>query len=237
MATQNSVYNFNPSSKNGITSVNVQRFTSSGTYTPTSGMKFCIVEGYSGGSGSQPGYSSGGAVGSGAGNAGGYFVGLYTTAQIGASQAVTIGGGGAAGTTASPTGKVGSNTVFGSLGTAYGGVATISADTNTSYNDIGIYVKTGAAALAAASINANWLLLGGASSGLSSIGGNTSPKATGAIGAAAIYGLGAPDISTTASNAFTMPTNTGCGAGGYATTAGTGTVGSSGLIVILEFLG
>lgn len=100
-----------------VTNVVVQVFTASGTYTPTSGMKYCIVEAVGGG-GAGGGYSASGAsnTGSGAGGgSGGYVRKRFTAATIGASQVVTIGAGGAGGTGA---GGNGGNTTFGALLTA-----------------------------------------------------------------------------------------------------------------------
>ncbi len=77
--------------------INIQQFTSSGTYTPTSGMSFVIVEACGGGGGgggiaatgaSQCASSSGGGQGA-SGR------GKYTSSSVGSSVAVTIGAAGA----------------------------------------------------------------------------------------------------------------------------------------------
>lgn len=72
-----------------IKTVSKQIFTSSGTYTPSTGMAYCLVRIVGGG--------GGGGVGGGAsaGGAGGGAEVLLTAAQIGASKMVTIGAGGA----------------------------------------------------------------------------------------------------------------------------------------------
>ncbi len=97
--------------------VNRQIFTSSGTYTPTANMVFCIVEAVGGGGG------GGGAdvftnplfvvAGSGGGS-GGYANGLFSAGTIGASQSITIGTGGT-GAAGSGNGSNGTATLFGSL--------------------------------------------------------------------------------------------------------------------------
>src|SRR5262249_3507055 len=79
--------------------VNTQIFTSSGTYTPTSGMVYCIVELIGGGGGgggcgaagaTTIGVASGGASGS-------YSRKTISAATVGVSQTVTIGAAGTAG--------------------------------------------------------------------------------------------------------------------------------------------
>lgn len=102
----------------------VQRFTSSGTYTPTAGMRYAIIEGY--GAGGAGGTTSTGSIvavsAAGAGGSGGYTHVMATAAQIGASLALTIGVGGVASATPSTTGPTGGNTVVGSMFTCGGGL-------------------------------------------------------------------------------------------------------------------
>ena len=105
-----------------INSINMQEFNASGTYTPTTGMLFCIVELIGGGGGSGGAWhgavdqvSSGGGGGS-----GGYVKALLTAAEIGASQAVTIGTGGVAGGIGG-NGGIGVATSLGTLLSATGG--------------------------------------------------------------------------------------------------------------------
>lgn len=130
--TQNSIDNIQ------FVTVNVQRFTASGTYTPTSGMKFCIVECVGGGGG------AGGAVATAAGQVssatggggGGYIQALLTAAQVGASKAVVIGTGGAGGN--GVAGSNGSATTFGgaviSAGGGDGGAVSAASSTTTATN-------------------------------------------------------------------------------------------------------
>lgn len=98
-----------------------QVFESSGTYTPTAGMVFCIVECIGGGGGSGGATSAVGKnCGSGGGGGGGYSRSRLTAAQVGASQTVTIGAGGSAGTS-STNGGAGGDTSFGVLVIGKGG--------------------------------------------------------------------------------------------------------------------
>ncbi len=113
--------NFHTSIVGGLTVVQ-QKFTSSGTYTPTLGMKFCIIEcvGGGGGGGGAHVNSAGGFCGSG-GGAAGYSRKLASASDIGASQAVTIGAAGTAGAAGDNDGGAGGNTSLGSLCVANGG--------------------------------------------------------------------------------------------------------------------
>lgn len=97
----------------GFTSVIQQFFVSSGTYTPTAGMKYCVVQlvGGGAGGGNFPSVYAGGG-----GGAGQYAEATWTAGTIGASQSVTIGAGGAENTN-------GGNTSFGTLMTSNGGIA------------------------------------------------------------------------------------------------------------------
>lgn len=105
----------------GIKSLNVQTFSASGTYTPTPGMKFAILEVK--GSGAAGGGVTGTALnslGGGGGGSGGYTKVLVTAAQVGASQPVTIGLGGVGINAA--TGGAGNDSGVGTLAIAHGGV-------------------------------------------------------------------------------------------------------------------
>lgn len=104
--------------------VNVQVFTSDGTYTPTTGMAYCIAISTGGGGGSGGADCNSGtsrAAGGAGGGAGATCIELFTAAQIGASQTVTVGVGGTAGSSAGGNGGNGEDTTFGALHTAGGG--------------------------------------------------------------------------------------------------------------------
>jgi hypothetical protein len=107
--------------------VPIQVFTATGanTYTPTAGMKYCIVISTGAGGGGGGAVVSGGvdtwvAAGAG-GGAGGTCIEAFSAATIGASQTVTIGTGGTAGASSGGNGGNGGNTTFGALHTANGG--------------------------------------------------------------------------------------------------------------------
>ena len=107
----------------GVSSVAVQAFTSSGTYTPTSGMAYCIAFATGGGGGAGGAdESSGSRCGAGGGGgAGGTGIRLIDAATIGASQTVTIGAAGAAGDASGGAGGAGGDTTLGALLTGGGG--------------------------------------------------------------------------------------------------------------------
>jgi len=106
----------------------IQKFTASGTYTPTAGMRTCIVECVGGGAGGVGAYNAATTsnTGGGGGGSGAYSKRLLTAQQVGASQTVTIGAGGAGGvgtSGVSTPGAPGGATSFGTLVVANGGQA------------------------------------------------------------------------------------------------------------------
>lgn len=122
----------NPSWANattGIGKVSAQVFTSSGTYTPTSGMTYCIVE-MVGGGGGGAGAGTAGASAGGGGGAGGYIRALLTAAQVGASKTITIGAAGTAGGSGTAGGNGGTTSVA-SLLSCTGGNGATGANGNT----------------------------------------------------------------------------------------------------------
>lgn len=93
----------------------IQTFTADGTYTPTTGMRYCIVEAVGGGGGGG-GTNGGGAATSGnagGGGAGGLSISRLTSAQIGASKAVDIGAAGTGGAAGNNNGTAGADTTLG----------------------------------------------------------------------------------------------------------------------------
>ena len=101
--------------------INVQKFTSSGTYTPSTGMVYAIVECWGAGGGGAGAAGVGtGSYGTGGGGAGSYSRKNLTSATIGASQTITIGAAGSGGS-GNVSGSAGGQTSFGSLCVANGG--------------------------------------------------------------------------------------------------------------------
>jgi hypothetical protein len=109
----------------GFTSVNNQVFSASGTYTPTVGMLYCQIEVVGGGGGGGGSYDTDtrSISGGGGGGGGGYCRAIYSAAAIGASQVITIGAGGTAGPSNSPSnGGTGGTTSVGALLSSTGGL-------------------------------------------------------------------------------------------------------------------
>ena len=97
--------------------VNVQIFTASGTYTPTSGMKYCTIECVgSGGGGGPPAFAQ---LASG-GSSGSYARKTVSANIIGNSQIVSIGGSGSPGS-GTVNGGVGGTVSMGTICSANGG--------------------------------------------------------------------------------------------------------------------
>lgn len=156
--------NFVSSTPTYVTTVNVQPFSSNGTYTPTSGMKYCIIEciGPGGGGG---GVALSTQMGSGGGGGGGGYSKKYASAAtIGASQTVTVGTGGAGGAAGNNNGSNGSGATSvgticvanaGSLGTgsAANGHGTGGAGGTAGTGDIATVGNGGSPGSASASTN------------------------------------------------------------------------------------
>lgn len=105
-----------------VRTVKQQRFTANGTYTPSTGMLYCIIEcvGSGGGGGGCVGAASGTGIASGGGG-GQYATSIKTAAQVGASQTVTIGAVGTGGAAGNNAGTNGNATSVGTLVIANGG--------------------------------------------------------------------------------------------------------------------
>lgn len=211
-------------SASGMTYLATQVFTSSGTYTPTSGMTKAYVRLWGGGGG-------GGGVSSTAGNAaagggaGGYAEKWFTSATIGASQTVTIGAGGTAGANTGGTGGTGGTTSLGALMSATGGVG-----------------GAGCASCGALTGGAGGVGSGGDINGTGNYGGTVKGNVTGGEisgygGATSLGGDGASVDFTQDTVGKSAAANSGSGGSGAAAngTAHVGGVGGSGLLIITEY--
>lgn len=218
---------FQAASSNAISSLNAQVFTSSGTYTPTTNMSFCIVTicgaGGGGGNTSGPSNSAGGG-----GGAGGTVQMLFTAAQIGASQFVTLGTGGTGGNN-------GSNSTFGSYITSAGGSSGQTHSGAASGGSGG-----------SSSSNTGILLINypgqGGTFGMSGSSGGTATFAGGS-GGATFMGGGASGSAVVTSSGFNQNGNNssqggggGSGALSMSNSASIGGSGGNGYCTILEFI-
>jgi hypothetical protein len=213
----------------GGSSLAVQVFTSSGTYTPTSGMTYCIIECVGGGGGAgSASFSSGFYVAGGSGGAGSYSRLVATAATIGASKTVTIGAAGSGGTAAASPGNAGTaggDTSVGSLcigkggsGGSAGTVGGLAVGGNGGVAGTGDLTATGES-------GSSSTILSSAANALGSQNGASSPWGGGGKGAG------------TDSNGNA---GTGYGAGGSSGNALTanksGGAGSAGAVIITEYL-
>ena len=213
-----------------------QAFTaSSGTYTPTTGMVYCIVEAWGGGGagGGCTSTTSNSSAGGG-GGAGSYSRRILTAAQIGASEAYAIGAGGTPGTAGNNAGGNGADTTLGSTlvvgkgGSGGGGGAAGSQGAGGAGGIAGTGDLTGIGnnglnGLTTAAVSTEFVLSGVGASTILGPGANT----------------GSQQVSTTGSGATA---NTGAGGGGAVSWNGASTpnraggAGGSGYMIITEFL-
>jgi hypothetical protein len=214
--------------------VNIETFYASGTYTPTRGMAYAIVEclggGGAGGGVTYTASASYSSVGGGGGS-GGYINFVATASQIGSSQVITIGSGGVA--VSGAGGGNGGNTTFGSLGGNGGGIVI----TNVSYGQAGSGAggtATGSGISSMFSFNGqrgqNGFVAPAVNIALPGAGGSTIMGAGGMLGASYVV----------------LPGNSGSGYGSGGSGAvqpfATGGVnqaggnGANGIIIITEFL-
>lgn len=215
----------------GGTDGNVQVFTSSGTYTPTAGMRYCMVEviGGGGGGGGAAG-SSNSSAGAGGGS-GAYSRSILSAADVGASQSVTIGAAGSAGSTSGGNGGAGGASSLGSLVTANGGSGGGGdASGGGSGGTGGAGGTAGTGQLARAGCD----------------GGDAVPQGTNGInsgvGASSVYGSTqgpgwAPGNTVDAAvTGQTAQTNSGSGGSGGAGASAAGGAGGSGIVIVTEFM-
>lgn len=215
----------------------IQKFTATGTYTPTASMKYCIAEVWgSGGGGGGSSASSVGTYGPSGGGAGGnYSRQVLSAASVGASKAVTIGAGGTAG--ASGNGGAGSASSVGVLVSANGGnggngnatgsgtVASLGGTTGAAVGGISLEIIGQAGEIGLGSTTSQWARsgFGGAAPLQSSTAGNL------AVGLASATTSGISGIANSGSGGAG-----GLNSGGGA--AANGGVGGSGLVIITEFI-
>ena len=225
----------------GFSQVVIQVFASTGTYTPTANMKYCVVECVGGGGGG--GASSANSAiqaSAGAGGGGGeYTRSVLSAATIGASKAVAIGAAGSAGATDGGNGGAGGTTTLGStLVTAVGGSG-----------GAGMAAQGGAAASSGGAGGTGGTgtfdVAGqGGQSGLAVFVATAYNTTGGAGGSAGSYGIGgfqSQRIALTGS-AATGSIGTGYGAGGgggcgaISAVGAAGSAGKIGYMVITEYI-
>lgn len=216
---------------NSFSQINAQTFSNSGTYTPTANMKYCIIELVGGGGGGGGCVTGGGAtyVASAGGGAGGYAKALYTAAQIGASQTVTIGAAGTAGASGANAGGTGGTTSVGALISSVGGTGGGSGSTSQ-------YGQPGVGGNPTVSSGINMAALNGMP-GTSGFGnGAGSVLSCGGNGGTSPFGGGGAGVQATsvgnAGNGY------GSGGSGCSTIAGAsaGSAGAPGYVLVTEYI-
>jgi hypothetical protein len=204
--------------------LNIATFTSSGTYTPTPGMRSVVVEvqGAGGGSGGIAATSSTEWAMSGGGESGAYAKSYFTAATIGSSQVVTIASGGAGGSSGN-NGTTAGYSTFGSLMAAGGGDG--SGVAGPASYEVYFQIGGGATGSVATAGGGNILNVSG-SPGQPSMATTTgsSIRVVGGSGGGSIMAGGSP--------------GPGSGGGGAAQTNGAGTSGNpgqNGQVIIYEY--
>lgn len=211
-----------------LTNVVMQVFTASGTYTPTVGMKYCIIEviGGGGGGGGVSGALGQTACGAG-GGAGGYSRGRYTNVNIGVSQSVTIGASGAGGPAGNNNGSSGGTSSVGALINATGGAGGAGQASSVTLTYSGAGGAGGLGALGSFDVQGAPGLRGSkqAAAAISGAGGNS-----------AYGGGGAPSFGSSAGAAGGNFGSGGSGASSIAAVNSAGGAGSNGAVIITEFI-
>ena len=218
--------------------LDIQKFTASGTYTPTAGMVNCIIECVGGGAG---GCSITGQANycyvSGGGGSGGYSRKLATASDIGASKPVTIGAGGTGGaypgSFGGNPGNPGGDTSIGSLCIAHGAPAQVTTGAGGGWQPAGAGAAAGTGDLAMPGSP------GGPGAWATSTAANLAPG----FGGSSYFGGGAVSpLIAPSSGGYTLANNaTGYGSGGSGgvdnnSAAGvSGGNGSAGIVIITEY--
>lgn len=224
-----------------FTSINIQRFTSTGafTYTPTANTKFAIFELQAAGAGSGGTAATVGAIAIAAGGSGGaYAKFLLTAAQIGASLTGSVGAGGAGGAAGNNAGSNGGNTTLataapwtcnGGTGGA-GGASAVTAVINIATGGT-VTTGTGTVILTRSG--------GSTSNGTA----NSANVAISGAGGSSTLGLGGPPLfENVGPNGSAGVAGTGYGAGASgACCFGTigpfaGAAGTDGIVIVTEFI-
>ncbi len=219
----------------GITQVVQQTFDANGTYTPTSGMKYCIIDviGGGGAGGGTPTASVSTAAAGSGGGSGGYSKGVFSAATIGASQTVTIGAGGTG--VSNANGNAGSASSVGSIITANGGAGGLT--------DAASMLITGQIGGAGGTVPAGSFTKFPGNPGSSSIAIVSGNGAFSGNGGSSVFGGGALAVTVNGTSAAgnSASANTGSGGSGSAVYAATGVNraggdGGAGKVIVTEFI-
>jgi len=212
-----------------VRTVKKQVFAASGTYTPSVGMIYCVIEcqGAGGGGGGVSGVV-GRNDGGGGGGAGSYSRLYATAATIGASKTVTIGAGGAGGVGGTSTGGAGGDTSVGALCIGKGGSGGLN-------GQAGVLGVGGAGGIA----GTGDITQAGGSGSDGSIGNSTSSIIPSGAGGNAVMGGGGGGVTSFSNANGKAGTNYGGGGGGAivfnVTATANGGAGAPGIVIITEY--
>jgi hypothetical protein len=210
---------------------NPVQFFGGGTYTPSAGISYAIIECWGGGGGGG-GYAgnitqNGGAGG---GGAGGYSRTYASLSAIGASQAVLVGGPGSAGPAGANNGGAGGFSSVGSLCVANGGLGGIGSPGGSAPGGLGGAASTG-----------NMISSYGAAGGTADGGTNSGEIGLSGFGGNSIVGAGGQAIRSGPGSVNNGVAGLGYGAGGSGasgattTLTATGGAGTPGYVLITEY--
>lgn len=211
-------------------SVKTTVFTASGTFTSDAKMLYCEVTAWGGGGGGAgaPTTGAGQMSAGGNGNGGAKAILITDKATIGASQTVTIGGGGAGGAAGANNGATGGDTTLGSLLSAQGAEGGTSVAAGTAANPVG----------PATSQSATGTIRGWTHRGSQNAFATTSPFSN--LGYGGTNELGGDVVCTINNPGVSANANTGAGGGGIILSASqaarAGGNGGSGLMLVKEYL-
>jgi hypothetical protein len=217
----------------------VTTFTTSGTWTPASGMKYAIAElvGCGGGGGGAVASNSGTCALSSSGGAGAYLKVKYEAGQLSASHTIGIGSAGAGGGITGAAGGGGGNAIITGLSSCSGGAGgageTIYAVTS---EQVG-----GAGGVVTETLGTRIALIAGQQGGSSAGYGTVGASYVG-IGAGGATPLGLPACAVNGVSSTTLSSADGTGygyggrgVGGANSSARAGGAGGPGLIIITEY--
>lgn len=211
-----------------VKTVHTQVFTANGTYTPSTGMLYCIAEVIGGGGGG--GGAAGGAsqsAGGGGGGGGGYARKTISATTIGSSQAATVGTTATGGASGANNGTNGNASSLGSLISASGG----SAGNGASSSATTIAAASGGAG--GVGTNGDFNVAGGA--GGSGVGFGASVAAIGGVGGTSFL-VGSVNGGIVAGDGSAGNNYGGGGSGGAAgASSHAGGAGAQGIVIITEF--
>lgn len=231
--TGNTAVTFPTSGTLATTTANVatsvtQVFTNTGTYTPTAGMVYCQITAVGAGGGGGSSVGGVGASAGGGGGAGETRVGIFSAATIGASQAVTIGAAGIAGTAAG-SGGTGGATSLGALMSCNGGLG---GSPQGSISGNGLCSSGGAGGSSGS--GGDYGMPGNA--GLPGISAGSSTSSFSGGGAGSYFGGAASGVASQSNGNAGQNSGAGGSGGASSTVSHDGGAGGKGAIVIVEFI-